>query len=366
MLETKGKSQLAIGGQNQQKFSELELVAGAYPYQVGLQKRIPGKTIQQVLSGPIGSIYVFYMVYGRMYRLLDFGSLQITEIPIPPEPPWQPPQSSNTWYDTFEGYTPDLISRLWGGGAWLYSVGICETIIQGKIDPYAVYSRIEPGVIRQPPTPRQPPIPPGPTIPNEPREFVSVTPDPRCSTHALSEAFESLTKITASPTIEFESYPPESSEEWAARGIEPTFLTPSFTVESVGSELCSIIDSAAFVGYGNIAYGAYGYSYHFFNGGNAFITRARSKIHLMGVPPAYQVYMTGQQIKSDGAGGFITVDVVADLSSYKYGPGDYLVVATDGNVRIIDPDNSVSGKSMSKYGEINWHSIRVCPPGVYD
>lgn len=166
MLATKGNTQPGIGGMDQQSFREIELVAGCYPFQIGLQKRIPGKTLQRLFPEPVGSIYVFYNVYGRTFSLIDFGTLQIEEVVVPPITiPGLPPQG-NSWFDTFQGYTVGAISRLWGGGAWNNSVGIAETIIQGFIDPFLVYDTLPPGYVSGPPPPiADPPPEDDPTIP---------------------------------------------------------------------------------------------------------------------------------------------------------------------------------------------------------
>lgn len=138
MQETKGKVERAIKGIDQQDFDEFQLVKGTFPYQVGLQQRIPGKTIQRVLDGPIGSIYVFYMVYGRTYTIVDFTTLQIDEIIEPPiTNPFFPPVGTE-WTETFSGYTTGLISKFWGAGIWPITTGVCESIIEGVIDPFYV------------------------------------------------------------------------------------------------------------------------------------------------------------------------------------------------------------------------------------
>lgn len=164
MIETKGNPTLAIIGIDQQDFDKNQLVSGAYPYQKGLQQRLPGKTVEQLAPGPVGSIYVFYQVFGRHYILTDFGgSTGIVE--VPPDPITLPalPPASNAWIDTFSGYTLGTVARLWGAGIWNNSVGICETIIQGIIDPFLVFETLPPGA-QTPDTQFQPvPVPGSPT-----------------------------------------------------------------------------------------------------------------------------------------------------------------------------------------------------------
>lgn len=159
MLATRNIPVLELAGIDQQDFNELQLVKGAYPYQIGAQQRIPGKSISQIHPSAVGSILVFYMVFGRTYVLTDFGSLQIEEIDIPPiSIPALPPKSTS-WFDNFAGYATGLISRIWAGGAWLIGVGVCETIIEGEIDAFRTLGSGVPTDTIE--TERQPHIVPG-------------------------------------------------------------------------------------------------------------------------------------------------------------------------------------------------------------
>ncbi len=149
MLATKGKTTPALSGIDQQDFDKIQVVEGCYPFQIGLQKRIPGKSFISKSDFPIGGIFAFYMVYGRPYILIDNDTnLHIQETPIPN---WNNPAIKplgNSWIDTFSGYSPGgLISRLWAAGAWANGVGVCETIIQGWIDPFLVYAKINTNAI---------------------------------------------------------------------------------------------------------------------------------------------------------------------------------------------------------------------------
>lgn len=127
----------SVHGIDQQDWSEIQNLRGVYPYQVGLQKRIPAKTLQESFGQGIGSIYVFYLVYGRFYTFIDFGSIQIGEVKPPAITIPALPPAQSVWWDDFSGYTPDgLISMIWGGGDWLDGIGICETIIEGYFDPF--------------------------------------------------------------------------------------------------------------------------------------------------------------------------------------------------------------------------------------
>lgn len=127
----------SIRGIDQQNWSEIQGLNGLVPYQVGLQKRLPGKTLREIYPNEIGSIYVFYLVYGRFYTLVDFGSIQITPVTVPPLIPPALPPNQTVWWDDFSGYSPDgVISMIWGGGDWLDGIGICETIIEGYFDPF--------------------------------------------------------------------------------------------------------------------------------------------------------------------------------------------------------------------------------------
>jgi hypothetical protein len=144
MLATEANLERVVKGFDQQNFDEIQLLQGAYPYQVGLQQRLPGKSLIRTLPNAIGSLYVFYMVYGRNYTFTDYGSVEIEEVDVPPfVPPVIPPLGSS-WFDDFESYPDDLIAKFWGAGAWASYVGVCETLITGFIDPFGVYDSVIP------------------------------------------------------------------------------------------------------------------------------------------------------------------------------------------------------------------------------
>jgi hypothetical protein len=169
MLESKGQTTLAFAGINQQDFKQLQLVSGGYPALIGLHQRFPGKTLQEVENGPVSAIYVFYNTYGRNYMLTDFGgTIQITPVTPPTITIPALPPNNAIWFDDFSGYSPDgLISNLWGAGIWPNSVGICETIIQGIIDPFKIFASVPVGGISN--TPSLQPVPVStPTTPETP------------------------------------------------------------------------------------------------------------------------------------------------------------------------------------------------------
>jgi hypothetical protein len=144
MLQSDVKETLAVAGIDQQDFDAIQLVSGAFPSLTGLQQRIPGKTLDRVYPSPVGSIYVFYNVYGRPFRSVDFqdGTIEIEETPLPV---WRIPALSpvaTSWFDDFFGYTLGTVARLWGAGIWDGGIGVCETIIEGLIDPFLVYATI--------------------------------------------------------------------------------------------------------------------------------------------------------------------------------------------------------------------------------
>lgn len=158
MLETKKLiTSPVIAGIDQQDFKEIQLVEGSYPNLIGLQQRIPGKSLVSTKVGPIGSIYVFYMVYGRHYTLIDFGTgIEITPVIVPPITLPGLPPAQRKWFDTFKDYPDHFVSKLWGSGDWIGPSAICETIISGKIDPYNLQGFI-------PPPPAGPGTTPGPS-----------------------------------------------------------------------------------------------------------------------------------------------------------------------------------------------------------
>lgn len=147
MIRTEGNKVLALDGVDQQDFEKLQEVAGCYPNLIGLQQRLPGKTIEQFLDGPILDIAVFYLYYGRPFRMINWGgTIEITKIPLVPWSIPVAPNTTNIWMEPFTDYEPvGLISRLWGAGIWLTGIGVCETLIEGYIDPFKVFAEIKSG-----------------------------------------------------------------------------------------------------------------------------------------------------------------------------------------------------------------------------
>lgn len=152
MLKTKGNSLIAIGGIDEQSIDAIQTVQGAFPYQIGLQQRIPGKVLDRILTGPITSIYVFYLVHGRHYTIIDYGPQTIIEIDVPPiRIPPLPPKFVE-WFDDFSGYGPEgLISRVWGAGFGNPFVGIAETFMRGLLDPWELTDSLTPPAPTPPP-----------------------------------------------------------------------------------------------------------------------------------------------------------------------------------------------------------------------
>lgn len=161
MLKTDGLPQLALAGINQQDFDQIQLVQGSYPFQQGLQKRIPGKILKQILSGPVNNIYVFYPVFGRPYTAVGFDdSIEITSVVVPPITiPALPPGLNDQFYDDFSGYLSGTISLFWAAGVWAFGIGVCQTIIVGYIDPFQIYAGLPPAASTplNVPTPLPPP-----------------------------------------------------------------------------------------------------------------------------------------------------------------------------------------------------------------
>ncbi len=135
-----------LDGTNQQDFEQIQLVSGAFPYQVGLQQRFPGKNLLAVFDGPIGNIFPFYNVYGRPYNLVDTnGRFIITPVPLNSITIPALATTGNRWFDSFGTYSPTgLIQLLWGEGAWPGDgIGVCQSIIEGFIDPFLIYAAID-------------------------------------------------------------------------------------------------------------------------------------------------------------------------------------------------------------------------------
>lgn len=239
--DSNGKPTLAINGINQQDFTEIQLAKGSYPYQKGLQKRLPGKTLEQQFSSSVGSIYVFYLVFGRHYNLIDVSGT-LTFVPVPVAPITVPalPPTGNTWFDDFSGYTPDgLISFLWGGGAWATTTGICQSIIDGIIDPFLVYATIPgtspivlgssiPSVVPTPdPSPETTPADPGsPGYLYPPGHLPQIITENQPGTLWPSESSEELPQNVSIPdVVNYEDYP--------GAGVTDTLVATSITIGSI-------------------------------------------------------------------------------------------------------------------------------------
>ena len=84
--------------------ANIAVLKGTYPEKIGMQSRVPGKTLYQKFAYPINGIAVFYNVYGRRYMLWEGLNLSIEEVEweslnVTWTPPWFPDK-----YDDFEEY----------------------------------------------------------------------------------------------------------------------------------------------------------------------------------------------------------------------------------------------------------------------
>lgn len=356
MLATNGKSTLALGGINQQDFKEIQLVAGSWPSQVGLQQRVPGKTIQQVLNGPVSAIYPFYMVYGRAYTLTDFGSLQIEEVEIPTITlPGLPPSNSNTFFDTFEGYIPEIVSRIWGGGFWFHSVGICETIIDGIIDPFLVYATIAPGredpenrPIPMPDPEVDPEVPPAPPVVNPP------LPDGHYTDYPISAGFENILRYPINGVSQFEEAP---------LPCNPATFSVGFTALTYGSpsthtELKAVANSQSFKGCNNVAWSVFNY---LISNNSGYRTQATLKLNELPINYRAQVFLIGTETLSDALGGpDIVTQVTDDITVYVNSEGaTYNVQPPAGNTFLENPAPSFGYERITRHGTLEWTAIRV-------
>lgn len=178
MLETNGKVTSSIEGIDQQDFSKIQLLNGAYPNKVGLQQRIPGKSLIEQQPLAIAGIGVMYNVYGRFYNVINFGST-LTITPVTTSPITQPalPPDSNLWYDDFSSYSSGLIALIWGAGIWPNTFGICQTIINGILDPFAIFATITSPIFGGPlPVTPPPPSSSPQTTPADPNSPAAVYP----------------------------------------------------------------------------------------------------------------------------------------------------------------------------------------------
>lgn len=296
MLRTNSEKVLFLEGIDQQDFTQLQLVQGSYPFQVGLQKRIPGKSITQIYAGPVGSIYVFYQVFGRFYTLIDFGNILIEEVEIPTITLPGLPPAAVEWFDNFDGYTLGLISRLWGAGAWLIGVGVCETIIEGYIDPYRVLGTVEgyqedipteQRPVPEPPadTPTVPPLIP-PTGPQYPVECGEL-PDQFYQVFATGLIFDAIQKIGGSA---------DTGEVASVFGGSP----PPYIAHPYANQIGGALNAQENA-----------IRQHYFNG-LSWVTRSRSSgfrneahfdIEALELPYDAEIWLVGTKSLSDGTGG---------------------------------------------------------------
>jgi hypothetical protein len=366
MLRTPSKPTLQLEGTDQQDWTNLQLVQGCFPFQIGLHKRAPGKTLLEQHPNPIGSIYVFYLVYGRHYQFLDFGgSIQIVETPVPPIALPGLPPTDNSWFDTFSGYDDGLISRLWGAGVWNNSVGICETLIQGIFDPFLVYATLPPSA--EFPTQDQKPVtvptpdPSPETTPIPPNSGNGPLPDRNYTDYTVTAALSNCKKSVGNNTFATDG-PPETIDQWIAHGYLAQFCSPNFLAEVDFFELSASENNGGFVGYGNLAFGVYGYD-------RRVVTTYKSHgtINLtdLGDLSRCIILLIGTQTKTNGsltAPTTDTIEITNEISAYAKIPYEVSVEAPVGTSAVLNPDISVDGNSISRSGLFSWDTIRVYDP----
>lgn len=355
MLETNGDSTLALSGINQQDFTKIQLVSGVYPYQEGLQKRLPGKTLIQLYDGQVGSIFVFYMVFGRTYTFIDFGSIEITEISVPPITLPGLPPTGNEWFDSFGSYLVDTISRIWGGGAWLNAIGICETIIDGYID---AFNALEGGIFIQtipleqqphdaPPvdTPDTPPILP-PVGPQYPVSCATL-PDQFYQTFAIGDMFDSVQRQGGSVDV----------TTAANQGDPPPATLPHPYTNISGSGLEAHEDYRNTIGYDGFAWVQRARS-------SGYRTHAHFNIQELELPDDAQIFLVGTKSLSDGTNdGGNNCNVTSTCASLqistvgeKSGTVD---VSTLTGIELAYFINPPDEKGTTNVGTLNYTEIRV-------
>lgn len=363
MLATNGDASLALGGLDQQDFRAIELIAGMYPYQLGIQKRIPGKTLQRVVAGPVGSLYVFYSVYGRSYTLTDFGSLQIDEILVPPIVLPALPPVGTTWFDSFGSYSPTgLISKLWAGGDWATGVGVCETIISGIIDAFLVYDTIAPGR-ENPNTTLRPIAMPTPDVdpeipPATPGEMNGTLPDRPYTQTTVDAILEGNTRYTADDHTHVDSAP-MTYADWLALGWTPNLLAPNYDASSSSPDLEARLDQRGFVGFGIVTFGVYGYDQKDTTG---YRCEAVINIPNLGDVARKQIFLIGTQTLSDGITEFGTVITEAHLEITTYAGIENATLNIEppvGNLFDNPYEAAVNGPLKAKNGKITWTHVRV-------
>ena len=124
--------------------SNVALLKGTYPEKIGLQSRVPGKTMFKKFTYPVNGIAVFYNTYGRRYLLWEGLDLTIEEVEWEPLTiSWTPPWFADK-YDDFEEYLEAPISSMllgfWPSGNAGYVVLVStkcydafETYLSGEI-----------------------------------------------------------------------------------------------------------------------------------------------------------------------------------------------------------------------------------------
>ena len=94
--------------------TNVAVLKGTYPEKIGLQSRVPGKTLFKKFDYPVTGIAVFYNTYGRRYLLWEGLNLTIEEVAWDFDFSWTPPWFPDK-YDDFEDYLEAPISLMYLG-----------------------------------------------------------------------------------------------------------------------------------------------------------------------------------------------------------------------------------------------------------
>lgn len=351
MLETAGTSLKGIRGMEQQDFDGIEILQGMFPYQQGMQQRFPGKTLQDTKPFPIGSIYVFYLVYGRFYNLTNFGTnTEIEEVNIPPITLPALPPFGNTWFDDFSGYDVGTISRLWGAGPWAIGIGVCETIIEGMIDPYLA---LDSGFnyLQQIPTEQQPiPAPPVDTPPTTPILPPSGPQNPTECADLPDQDYINLVFGTVITAMQREGGAADTGEVASGEFDPPPPYIPHPYDNEAGSGVQAQENAIR----------------QHYNNGFAWVTRSRSSGYRSSVtwdltayadslPIDAQIFLVGTKQLSDGTGGLfpnlVTTCASLQISTVGEMSGTTIVSTTMG----VDTD-AIANEGILAYTEVRVYS----------
>jgi hypothetical protein len=218
-------------------------------------------------------------------------------------------------------------------------------------------ARIEGGT----PAPIPQPAPPGGILTSKPGDpGDSELPPGPYDTFTVAAAFTEITRHSGSTDFS-KDYPPETSAAFWTRGLTPTLIDVGTFTTSVLSDLSASVTAGSFVGYGNLAFGVYGYDRRHADG---WFTTAKVTLTGLGIQAGERIFLVGTKTLSTGVGlATATTQAVRDISSLIFAPGSaFALQAPYGSVSTTNPDAGVGGISTARIGSIVYTEIRVYAP----